>query len=101
GGCPGVGGGIGVDREREGGGVKGRHRGLPPREFQLLKLLVEAKGKVLSREHILEKIWGYDRGLELSTRTVDQHVARLRGKLRPEGDRIATVKSYGYQIKLG
>jgi len=43
--------------------------------------------------------WGYDRSMEIDTRTIDQHVARLREKLGPEGAVLATVKNVGYRIK--
>lgn len=93
-------GGLEVDFDRHEVRVKGKPRRLAPREFQLLKLLIEAKGKVLSRDLLLERIWGYDKSMNISTRTVDQHVARLRRKLLGEKDRIATVTNAGYQIKL-
>ncbi len=89
-----------VDLERHEVRVSGKYRKLAPREFQLLKLLIEAKGKVLSRDHLLEKIWGYDKSMAISTRTVDQHVARLRRKLLAEKERIVTVTNFGYQIRM-
>ena len=80
--------------------VGGHPRELTPKEFDLLACLIKAKGKALSREEILEKVWGYEKGLDLSTRTVDQHVARLRHKLRAERRRIVTVSKSGYRIDL-
>jgi len=73
---------------------------LNSKEFELLKCLVEADGKVLSREKILEQVWGYGDSLEIDTRTVDQHVSRLRDKLGRDSSRIVTVKNIGYRIKL-
>ena len=93
-------GAIEVDFERHEVRVHGKFRKLAPREFQLLKLLIEAKGKVISRDSLLEKIWGYDKSMDISTRTVDQHIARLRRKLLSERDRITTVTNSGYQIKM-
>jgi DNA-binding response OmpR family regulator len=70
------------------------------KEFEFLKCLILAKGKVLTRDQLLEKIWGYDDSLEIDTRTIDQHIARLRDKLGDESPRIITVKNVGYRLKL-
>ncbi|HVA67305.1 MAG TPA: response regulator transcription factor [Elusimicrobiota bacterium] len=79
--------------------VAGRRAALTPKEMALLKILIEARGKVLSRELILERVWGYDGASALiDTRTVDQHVARLRRKLGAEGRRVATVSKSGYKF---
>ncbi|MBI5594753.1 MAG: response regulator transcription factor [Elusimicrobia bacterium] len=80
--------------------VAGHARDLTPKEFDLLACLIKVRGKALSRDEILEKVWGYEKGLDLSTRTVDQHVARLRRKLRGERHRIVTVSKNGYRIVL-
>ena len=71
---------------------------LTPKEFDLLRALVEARGRVLSREFLLDRVWGYSRASEIESRTVDVHVRRLRVKLGPEGRRILTVKSVGYRL---
>ncbi len=91
---------IAIDFERHETTVKGHVVYLAPKEFAILKLLIEANGKVLSREQLLQQIWGHDVDVEIDTRTVDQHVARLRGKLRTAADRIATVPNFGYQFKM-
>jgi DNA-binding response OmpR family regulator len=57
--------------------------------------------RVLSREDLLEKAWGLDSSLEVETRTVDVHIGTLRRKLKKEGRRIITVKSYGYRFEAG
>lgn len=93
-------GGLEVDLERHEVRVNGRHRDLAPREFQLLTLLIRAEGKVVSRESALKELWGVDDGFEVSTRIVDQHVARLRRKLLSERERIVTVANCGYRIRL-
>ena len=72
---------------------------LTEKEFELLRCLLEAEGKALSRDEIMEKVWGYDRSMEIDTRTVDQHVARLRDKLGAESARVVTVKNVGYRLK--
>ena len=93
-------GGIEVDFERHEIKVRGKRTDLTPKEFDLLKLLIEANGKVLSRDQLLERIWGHGKDMEIDTRTVDQHIARLRHKLRSESQRISTVTNFGYQIKM-
>jgi DNA-binding response OmpR family regulator len=60
--------------------------------------LIEAAGRVLSREHLLTRVWGYAHADEIESRTVDVHVRRLRAKLGDEGKRIATVKTVGYRF---
>jgi DNA-binding response OmpR family regulator len=91
---------IDIDFERHEIMVKGQVAYLAPKEFAILKLLVEANGKVLSREQLLQLIWGHDKDIEIDTRTVDQHIARLRRKLRSESDRIKTVPNFGYQVSM-
>ena len=76
--------------------VEGSQIRLTRREFQLLKYLVENKNRVLSRDRLLERVWGYDRVVE--TRSVDVHVGRLRGKLGIAGGQIETVVGLGYRF---
>ena len=69
------------------------------KEFELLKLLLENKGKVLSRNYLLDKIWGYDYYGE--TRTVDVHIRYLRKKIEDEDSSekyIQTIRGVGYKI---
>lgn len=68
---------------------------LTPKEIDLLKLLVEHKGLVLTREQILDDLWGYD--YPIVDRTVDTYIKNLRKKLR--FDRIITVKGIGYKYE--
>lgn len=79
--------------------VRKKFINLCPKEFSLLRLLVQAKGNVLSRTELLERVWGVEKSSEIYTRTVDQHIARLRKKLHPEEKRIQTVSNFGYKIK--
>ena len=76
--------------------VEGRPIRLTRREFELLKYLVENRNRVLSRDRLLERVWGYDRLIE--TRSVDVHVGRLRGKLGAVGRQIETVVGLGYRF---
>jgi len=71
---------------------------LTPKEFDLLRALAEARGRVLSREFLLGHVWGYVAASEIESRTVDVHVRRLRVKLGQEGRRVLTVKSVGYRL---
>ena len=65
------------------------------KEFELLKLLLESKGKVLSRNYLLDKIWGYD--YYGDTRIVDAHIKNLRKKIKLQY--IKTVKGIGYTLE--
>ncbi|HYJ95355.1 MAG TPA: response regulator transcription factor [Vicinamibacterales bacterium] len=76
--------------------VNGESIRLTRREFELLRYLVENRNRVLSRDRLLERVWGYDRFVE--TRSVDVHVGRLRGKLREAGRQIETVVGLGYRF---
>ena len=76
--------------------VDGESIRLTRREFELLKYLVENRNRVLSRDRLLERVWGYDRMIE--TRSVDVHVGRLRGKLGAAGKQIETVVGLGYRF---
>ena len=78
--------------------LKGKALELTSKEFELLKALVAAKGRVLSRETLLEQVWGYERSLEIETRTVDLHISQLRKKLKTVAERIVTVKNAGYRF---
>ena len=92
-------GAIELDEARHEARIGGAPVGLRAKEFALLKVLLDAGGRVLSREDVLERVWGHDRALELDTRTVDQHVARLREKLGRESGRLVTIKNVGYRLK--
>ena len=69
---------------------------LTRREFELLKFLVENRNRVISRDRLLERVWGYERFIE--TRSVDVHVGRLRAKLGVAGPQIETVVGLGYRF---
>jgi DNA-binding response OmpR family regulator len=76
--------------------VDGQPVRLTRREFELLRFLVANRNRVLSRDRLLERVWGYDRVIE--TRSVDVHVGRLRAKLRAAGDQIETLVGLGYRF---
>ena len=67
---------------------------LTSKEFKLLKHFLSKADKVQTRDNLLNKVWGYDQ--DVTTRTVDTHVKRLRSKLGKYGDKIETVRGEGY-----
>ena len=71
---------------------------LTPKEFSLLKVLIHAKGRVLSRDQLLDQVWGFD--YYGGPRTVDVHIRRLRKKLDRSADIVETIKGFGYRIQL-
>ena len=89
-----------VDWDRREATISGRTLALRNKEFELLKQLAEYCGIVLTREQLLEQVWGYEYFGE--TRTVDVHVNQLRRKLAPNGAdvgvAIETVRGVGYKL---
>ena len=77
--------------------VEGAEIGLTALEFKLLLDLASRRGRVQSRDALLERVWGYAPGIE--TRTVDTHVKRLREKLAAARDYIETVRGVGYRMR--
>ena len=67
---------------------------LTSKEFKLLKHLLSKADKVQTRDNLLDKVWGYNN--DITTRTVDTHVKRLRSKIGKYGDKIETVRGEGY-----
>jgi phosphate regulon transcriptional regulator PhoB len=94
-----AGGAVRLDLARHLVTVDGQPVDLTPKEFDLLHALMEAGGRVLSREHLLNRVWGYARADEIESRTVDVHIRRLRAKLGPEERRVATIKGVGYRFE--
>jgi two-component system phosphate regulon response regulator PhoB len=91
-------GALRVDEARHAVTVSGRPVTLTAKEFGLLAALMKADGRVLSREQLLETVWGYANAVEIESRTVDVHVRRLRAKLGSEAQRVVTVKAVGYRF---
>jgi phosphate regulon transcriptional regulator PhoB len=79
--------------------VKDRPVELTAKEFELLKTLIKARSRVLSRDYLLDTIWGFDHAVEIQTRTVDVHIRTLRKKLKSAAKHIVTVKNYGYRFQ--
>ncbi|HEV7866584.1 MAG TPA: response regulator [Chthoniobacteraceae bacterium] len=87
---------IKVDRSRYEVTVKGKPVEFTATEFKLLTLLMERRGRVQSRDTLLNDVWGYESMID--TRTVDTHIRRLREKLGNSSDCIETVRGFGYRI---
>ena len=90
-------GNIFIDNEKHAVLVRDKQCELTFKEFQLLKLLVQNAGIVMSRDIIMERIWGTD--FEGESRTLDMHIKTLRQKLGEEGSKIKTVRNVGYIIE--
>ena len=71
---------------------------LTPKEFDLLADAAGGGRRVLSREHLLNRVWGYARADEIESRTVDVHIRRLACRLGAEERRITTIKGVGYRF---
>lgn len=89
-------GAISIDERAHTVCVSGRDVQLTLKEYQLLVLLMKNQGAVLTRDVLLENIWGY--GSESETRTVDVHILTLRQKLGDSGALIETVRGVGYRM---
>lgn len=86
-----------IDPDRHEVLVSGEPVPLTALEFKLLWDLVERRGRVQSRDALLERVWGYVSGVE--TRTVDTHVRRLRDKLGDGARYVETVRGVGYRVR--
>lgn len=86
-----------LDADRHEVRWRGKGVDLTAKEFGLLEALLKDRGRVLSRDVLLNRVWGYDYVGE--TRTVDVHIRRLREKIPSLADAITTVKSIGYKLR--
>jgi len=85
-----------LDHSRHEVAVRGERIELTATEFRLLAILMERRGRVQTRDRLLNDVWGYESVID--TRTVDTHVRRLREKLGPLADYIETVRGVGYRM---
>jgi two-component system alkaline phosphatase synthesis response regulator PhoP len=90
-------GGIALDHSRHEVTYKGKSHSLTSKEFKLLEFFLGNKGRVLSRDILLNEIWGYD--YFGTTRTVDVHVAHLRHKFRVLNKSLVSIKGLGYKLR--
>jgi len=89
-----------LDPERHEVSVRGAAVRLPLKEFELLALLLENAGRVLTRDTLIDRVWGSD--YVGDTKTLDVHIKRLRAKVEPEPSnptRIVTIRGYGYKYE--
>jgi phosphate regulon transcriptional regulator PhoB len=92
-------GALSIDESRHQVAVAGHPVELTAKEFGLLVALLRAGGRVLSREQLLDAVWGYANAAEIESRTVDVHIRRLREKLGAAARHIVTVKGAGYRVE--
>ena len=87
---------VRIDLDRHRCYVDGEEIALTAKEFQLLATLMRRPGRVLTRERLLDEIWGSD--VTVTMRTIDTHLTRLREKLGKGGELIETVRGVGYRF---
>jgi two-component system phosphate regulon response regulator PhoB len=85
-----------VDRTKHEVTVAGQRVVFTATEFKLLTLLIDRRGRMQSRDKLLNDVWGYEAAID--TRTVDTHIRRLREKLGDSGSKIETVRGFGYRL---
>lgn len=85
-----------LDAERHRCTVRDDPVELTAKEFQLLAALMHRPGRVMSRERLLDEVWGSD--ISVTARTIDTHLKRLREKLGPAGELVETVRGVGYRF---
>jgi len=90
--------GLEVDAENVSVKLDGEEIKLTPSEFKILKFLLENYGKVVSRDRLMESVWGCD--YNAGGRTVDVHIKHLRDKLGEYGKFIRTVRGFGYKFEV-
>jgi two-component system phosphate regulon response regulator PhoB len=88
--------GLMVDPERHRCSVDGEEVELTAKEFQILACLMRRPGRVLTRERLLDEVWGSE--ITVTVRTIDTHMKRLREKLGSAGSYIETVRGVGYRF---
>jgi DNA-binding response OmpR family regulator len=89
-----------LDEDTHVAALDGMPLDLTAREFALLAVLVHGNGRTVRRSTLLREAWGVEHEHEISSRTVDVHVARLRQKLGAEAPRLVTVKGVGYRFDI-
>ncbi len=87
-----------LERESRKAFIKGSEVSLSAKEFDLLWFLIYRRNRVLTRDFLLQHVWGYDEGLNLTTKVVDVTLSHLRDKLGPCGKMIVAVRGFGYRL---
>ncbi len=94
---------VHIDFERRTVTRAGQAVPLSYKEFEIMRLFVRRQGQIVSREELLDQVWGYNEDMLPNTRTVDTHIAKLRKKLEGESSRgryIQTVHKVGYRFQV-
>lgn len=94
-------GAVTLDRDRYEVTVAGRRVDLPLKEFEVLALLMENAGRVVTRETLIDRVWGFD--YVGSTKTLDVHIKRLRSRIDPDRSKpepIVTIRGLGYKYAV-
>jgi DNA-binding response OmpR family regulator len=89
-----------IDLDRYRVTSNGRRLRLTSKEFELLRELLEVRGRVVRRETLFARVWGHRPGVGVASRTLDVHIRRLRKILEADGPRILTVRGVGYRMDL-
>jgi DNA-binding response OmpR family regulator len=89
---------IKLDRESRKAFVKNKEVPLSAKEFDLLWYLMYRRNRVLTRDFLLQHVWGYESGLNLTTKVVDVTLSHLRDKLGPAANIIVAVRGFGYRL---
>lgn len=80
--------------------VDGESVDLTEKEFRMLQELMEMRGRVLLRETLMQRVWGFQKSFGLDTRTLNAHMCRLRAKLGSSASNIITVRGVGYRMNV-
>ena len=91
-------GGVRLDRSSRKVHVGEKEVPLSAKEFDLLWFLVYRKNRVLTRDFLLQHVWGYDSGIDLTTKVIDVTLSHLRNKIGPVADKIVAVRGFGYRF---
>ncbi len=91
-------GGIKLDLASRKVHLDGKEVTLSAKEFDLLWFLVYRKGRVLTRDFLLQHVWGYESGLDLTTKVIDVTLSHLRNKIGATADKIVAVRGFGYRF---
>lgn len=89
---------IKLDRESRKAFLKNKEINLSAKEFDLLWFLMYRRNRVLTRDFLLQHVWGYEAGLDLTTKVVDVTLSHLRDKLGSAADMIVAVRGFGYRL---
>ena len=87
-----------LDRDSRKAFIKNKEVSLSGKEFDLLWFLMHRRNRVLSREFLLQHVWGYEQGLDLSTKVVDVTLSHLRDKIGAPAEMIVAVRGFGYRF---